>query len=324
MEHTIIMESLSADGQTVNIIRPEGVANVDLDVLLAYLSVNREEISRQLLKTGAILFRNFNVNSRDGLLKVKEMFAGNTAFDYVDGNSPRTKLSNDVYTSTEYPKELSITLHNELSYSNKWPGTIFFYCHTPAEEGGETPIVDSRRILEVLDPGIVEKFEKYGVKYTRYLSGAVGVGKTWMDTFETSDKAVVEKYCAGNNISYTWDGNNLCLSQQGHGIALHPVTGEKVWFNQANQFHPSGLPDEIYRGLKLIHSRNKHKFPQYAYYGNGDEIAEEDLKQITDLHFQCAIKFPWQKNDVLMLDNMLMAHGRMPFKGERKVYVSMC
>ncbi|NIG57752.1 TauD/TfdA family dioxygenase [Chitinophaga sp. Cy-1792] len=324
MEHTIIMESFSAEGQTVNIIRPEGIVNLELDALLAHLSANREEIGQQLLKTGAILFRNFNVNNRDGLLKVKEIFAGNVAFDYVDGNSPRTKLSNDVYTSTEYPKELSISLHNELSYSSKWPGTIFFYCHTPAEEGGETPIVDCRKILEVLDPGIVERFEKYGVRYTRYLSGAAGVGKTWMDTFETSDKSVVEKYCDESNISYTWDGNNLCLSQQGLGVAQHPVTGEKVWFNQANQFHPSGLPDEIYRGLKLIHSRNKHKFPQYAYYGNGEEIAEADLKQITDLHFKCAIKFPWQKNDVLMLDNMLMAHGRMPFKGERKVYVSMC
>ena len=35
------------------------------------------------------------------------------------------------------------------------------------------------------------------------------------------------------------------------------------------------------------------------------------------------VKFPWQKGDFLMLDNMLAAHGRSTFSGERKVVVAM-
>jgi alpha-ketoglutarate-dependent taurine dioxygenase len=31
----------------------------------------------------------------------------------------------------------------------------------------------------------------------------------------------------------------------------------------------------------------------------------------------------WEKGDVLLLDNMLMSHGRSSFTGERKILVSM-
>jgi alpha-ketoglutarate-dependent taurine dioxygenase len=322
-ESSIVIEPMTKAGQTLNIVRPEDGESIGLPDLLFYLRENKDKLEQLLLKTGGILFRGFDIIDREDLIQVKEVFAGTSSFDYVDGNSPRTKLSGDVYTSTEYPKEYPISLHSELSYSNKWPRLIFFFCKIPAAEGGETPIADCRKILAELDPVLVDKFERYGVKYTRYLSGAKGVGKSWMDTFETNDRSIVERYCRENNIDYFWEKDCLSLSQLGTGVAKHPVTGEKVWFNQANQFHPSGLADDIYKALKMMHAKNKHRFPQYAFFGNGEEIEENDLRTITQVHFDYALRFTWQKGDVLMLDNMLMAHGRMPFKGERKILVSM-
>lgn len=324
MENAITIETLCKEGQRINIVRPEQKKILELSTLLAFLEENKDDLEKLLLEAGAILFRGFDVNEKEQFLKVKEVFAGTSRFNYVDGNSPRTKLSSDVYTSTEYPREYKISLHNEMSYSNKWPSLIFFYCKTPAQEGGETPVLDCRAFLTKLNPRTVDKFEKFGVNYTRYLSGSRGVGKSWMDTFETKDPATVENYCRENEINYSWDGNNLSLSQFGYGIARHPVTQEKVWFNQANQFHPSGLPDDIYAMLKMLYAKDTRKFPQYALFGNGEEIPEKELKEITDIQFECAMKFKWQTGDVLMLDNMLMAHGRMPFSGERKIYVSMC
>jgi alpha-ketoglutarate-dependent taurine dioxygenase len=324
MANDISHDVISKSGQVLNIFSaPEG-EKPGLPVLLAYLEANRALIDEMILRSGAILFRGFDVNEKEDFLQVKNFFAAGSGFSYVDGNSPRTKLSAGVYTSTEYPPEFGISLHSELSYSGKWPNLIFFFCKTPAEEGGETPIADCRLVLNELNAALVESFEKYGVKYTRYLAGTKGVGKTWMDTFETTDKSVVENYFKANNIEFFWEGESLYLSQLGPGVARHPVTQERVWFNQANQFHPSGLPEDICRMLKMMYSKKIHKYPQYALYGNGEEIPETYLKEITDVHFEYAIKFKWQKGDILMLDNMLMAHGRMPFKGDRKIYVSMC
>jgi alpha-ketoglutarate-dependent taurine dioxygenase len=275
------------------------------------------------LESGAILFRGFEVQSRDEFLQVKKELVGDSNFNYVDGNSPRIKVSSYVYTSTEFPPDKIITLHNELSYTSRWPSKIFFYCEIPAVEGGETPIIDCRYVLDKLDQKLIDAFKQHGVKYTRYLNGGQGFGKNWMDTFETDDKKTVEKYCDDNEIEYSWNDNSIFISQQGLGIATHPVTHEKVWFNQADQFHPSSLPADVYETFNMLFKDEKHKYPQYAYYGNGEEIPENYLKEITHVLLNNSIKFKWEKGDILMLDNMLMAHGRMPFKGERKVYVSM-
>jgi alpha-ketoglutarate-dependent taurine dioxygenase len=323
MENNIVIEPVTKNGQTLHIVRCQGCGVSGFSDLIAFVTRKKNFLEELLLESGAILFRDFGIGNNDEFLQIKQIFSGKGQFDYLDGNSPRKKLIADVYTSTEYPREYRISLHNEMSYSNKWPGVILFYCHTAAEEGGETPILDCRLLLKELNKDIVDSFERYGVRYTRYLSGAKGVGKSWMDTFETTERTVVEKYCLENKIEFSWEGDCLLLIQTGVGIARHPRTREKVWFNQANQFHPSNLPEDIFKMLKIMHASNRHRFPQYAFFGNGEEIPESHLKEITEIQFDSAMKFPWQAGDILMLDNMLMAHGRMPFKGERKIYVSM-
>jgi len=35
------------------------------------------------------------------------------------------------------------------------------------------------------------------------------------------------------------------------------------------------------------------------------------------------VAFPWETHDVLLLDNMLVCHGRKPYKGERTILVAM-
>jgi hypothetical protein len=46
----------------------------------------------------------------------------------------------------------------------------------------------------------------------------------------------------------------------------------------------------------------------------------DDILRVCDEH---SVVFPWNEGDVLLLDNMLTAHGRKPFLGKRKVVVGM-
>src|SRR5205085_12219479 len=104
-------------------------------------------------------------------------------------------------------------------------------------------------------------------------------------------------------------------------VAQHPRTGEMIWFNQANLFHVSSLPSEVQNAL--LSNFGEENLPRNAYFGDGERIEAAVIKHINQVYEQESVAFPWQQGDVLMLDNMLIAHGRNPFKGARKIVVAM-
>ncbi|MEG4484232.1 TauD/TfdA family dioxygenase [Microcoleus sp. D2_18a_B4] len=294
----------------------------NLDYLLSWYR-DSELLEDKFLKHGAIIFRGFGVNTILAFGKFVKSVSGNL-MDYVDGNSPRTQLASGIYTSTEYPSEYSISLHNELSYSSQWPDQLYFCCITAPKDGGETPIADSRQILKSLNPKIVEKFTLKQVKYIRNLPSSNGMGVSWQDSFKTSDKSLVEEHNRKAGMEFEWkkDGG-LRLSQIRPAIATHPHTDEQVWFNQAELFHPSTLPKNIYEAMMFYFEGKEEELPHYACFGDNTPIDVSMLDEIRETIGKQTVLFPWQEGDVLVIDNMLVCHGRRPFFGSRKILVSL-
>ena len=73
----------------------------------------------------------------------------------------------------------------------------------------------------------------------------------------------------------------------------------------------------------LVSMFGESKLPRNVYFGDGTVITEEEIAEINAVYQQSETSFPWQQNDVIMLDNMLAAHGRNPYTGQRKIVVSM-
>jgi len=303
-------------GLTLPLVIQPSIENLNL---IAWAKENCDRIERDLLGHGAVLFRDFPVASIAGFQDFCRTLSGEL-LEYRERSSPRSKVHGNVYSSTDYPAEQTIFLHNEHSYSLTFPLRLYFFCETPAARGGETPIADTRKIFQLIDPQVVERFIEKRWMYVRNFGD--GFGLSWQTVFQTDDKSAVERYCEASGIEVEWkEGNRLRTRQVRDAIGVHPRTGEKVWFNHATFFHISTLAAPIRE--TLLAEFAEEDLPNNSYYGDGSPIEPAVMEHLRAAYEQELVAFAWRKGDILLLDNMLAAHGRAPYAGERKIRVAM-
>lgn len=269
---------------------------------------------------GGVLLRGFDALGAAGFDRFVNRF-GQPLLTYEFGSTPRSKIEKGVYSSTEYPADQWIDQHNEQSYTLNWPASIWFYCDIAAEQGGATPVADSRRVYERLDPALRRHFADKQVMYVRNYGN--GLDLPWEQVFGTGERDKVEQYCRANRIDYEWldDGEALRTRQVCQSELRHPVTGETVWFNQAHLFHVSNLPPAVREALLEV--VEDERLPRNTFFGDGTPIDAAMLDEIRAVYRDTMLSFDWQAADTLILDNLLMSHGRAPFAGKRRVLVAM-
>lgn len=273
---------------------------------------NLDLVKTLFLQHRALLFRGFKVKTAREFQEFVKVTSDGELLKYVDRSSPRTTVGGQVYTSTIYPAEYPILMHNELTYTIKYPLKIYFCSLKVAPCGGETPMADGRKVYQRIDEDVRNQFiEKKWMLVRNYNDG---FGLPWQEVFQTDDKAKVEAYCRENAIEFFWkEGSRLQTRQIRQAIHYHPQTGEPLWFNHVAFFHHTNLLSEF----------NEYELPFNTYYGDGSTIPPAVIQHINQAYQQEKVIFPWQEGDILMLDNMSIAHGRQSYKGERQVLLAM-
>ena len=312
----LIKTSHLASGDTLPLVIQPNIGSLDLP---AWARNNQDFIESNLLKYGGLLFRGFDTNSHvefDQFLKSIPV----DLMHYMEGATPRVELSDKIYSSTEFPPNQTIALHNELNYVTTWPMKIWFFCVQAAEQGGATPIGDVRKVFQRLSPKLRERFIEKGWMLVRNFGD--GVGLPWQTSFRITDKAVLEAYCRKSEIECEWKGiDHLKTRQTRPAVAKHPKTGEMVWFNHTAFWHMSSLEPSLRE--VLMHEFGEDGLPYNTYYGDGSKIEDSEVEELREAYRQETIAFPWEAGDILMLDNMLTAHGRSPYSGERTILAAM-
>jgi hypothetical protein len=310
----VTMECLRKEEMLPLVFKPR-LSDADL---IEWARFNRDLIERKLHEHGAILFREFRIDLKRQFGEfastiVSELLAGN-------GEHNRTSLSGNVYTPVSYPKDRRLLWHNENSFNHRWPAKVLFSCVQPASVGGETPLVDSRKLLKEIPARIRRRFVEKGVMYVRSYGEGLGLG--WQEVFQTTQTEEAEAHFRNNLMQFEWkDGGRLQTRCTRPAAVRHPGTGEEIWFNQAQHWHPSCLESGTREAMRT--SFHSDHLLRNCFFGDGSEIPEEDMAEILAAYRKLEMTFAWQEGDILLVDNLLTAHGRNPYTGPRELLVAM-
>jgi hypothetical protein len=282
----------------------------------------RSEIVEILSTQGAILLPGLIRGNSGDLATMLAALAPNLR-TYIGGVSPREPAAEGVYLSTTFNAAHHLPLHCEMTYLRDPPQYLAFWCVQPARTGGATPLADCRRVLARLHPSFVEKTHALGIRYINLLHDGAGLGRSWPMQFGSSDRCEVESRLKSGGWSWEWLPNGaLRTAITTPPLAQHPLTGENAWVSQADCWHPSALLDQAARA-PFIKRFGTDYMPLACTFGDGSPILSEDIRAIRAAFEAERTTFPWTAGDLLLIDNRLVAHGREPYTGERRVLVAM-
>jgi Taurine catabolism dioxygenase TauD, TfdA family len=310
-----VVEPFQKGSEFLSVFRARS-SNVDL---IPWLERNRPFLNSVLLRSGAILLRGFPVTSSYDFNRVVEACSDEGPVEYRERMTPRTHVSGDVWTSTEYPSSQTIYFHNENSHCTSWPLKLFFCCLVPSETGGETPIADCRKVTASIPAAVRVELQRRKLTYVRNFH--YGIGFSWQSVYGANTEQELDEYCRQNGMTAEWEGQRLRVRYVRSALVRHPKTAEAVWFNHGTFYHPTTLEPKMWKAMSARFAMED--FTYYSSFGDGEPLPAEMLEQLRGAYQSASVRFPWERGDVLVLDNMLCAHGRMPYGGAREVVVAM-
>ncbi len=194
----------SPAGDTVSVATRRG--DPGLPALLEFIDHHRSWLQDQLATRGAALLRGFGLASPAQFEAAARAVEPELKNEHL-GTSPRDALTPYVFSASELPPYYPIPQHCEMTFLKDPPRRLMFACLVAARRGGETPLVDMRRVAADLDPAVRGRFERGGIRIIRNYGGPSGAGrfdlwqlKRWDEIFQTSDRAVVEAKGAAQGV----------------------------------------------------------------------------------------------------------------------------
>lgn len=300
---------------------------------LSWLADHQGAIDTLVTEVGAVVLRNFAIRGTEGFAKFADLYPG-SGFDYSAGGSPRSAISGNIYESTHYDAQKPIRLHQEMAYLPHQPKILCFYCNVPAETGGSTTLGEMERFTRIAPEKLMNDISEKGVRYIynyRAPGSTTGVPaldanhRTWVEAFYTEDKAQVEKACNDMGLGFEWlaDGS-LSTTCETEGLVTNPATGNKIWYNSIAPLAPAknNFGEDMIAIVTQLYESNGLQRGVKLSHNNGDELDMEEVEKLYDLMESVSINFTWQARDVMLVDNLTVAHGRTPFTGARDVQVT--
>lgn len=318
-----------AEGQPpLFVVAREGAFGTVADAV-AWVTQHRAALDELIVRHGGVVLRGFPLVTSEDFSAVVGCFpeyAGN----YQGGAAARRPVAKGVYEATQRTGDQPISIHQEMFYVRDYPARLAFFARKVAEIGGETTIADMRAITAALPASVREKLEQHGVRNVRNFAAKTGSleqnrvmdKRGWDFAFYTDSQAEVEEVCARRHMRPHWhEDGSLTVFNQEEAFVDHPVTGERIYRAGLHLDHFfRGSYDKTGEAAALYASQ---KFPSGAFLGDGSGLTRAEDAELCEIVDRYTYFWPWQNGDLLLLDNLLVGHGRNRFEGTRATEVAM-
>ena len=276
----------------------------------------KDEAIAALAGFGAALLRGA-ITTEDAAERALDRICGELLEDAF-WSTPRSKVSGKTLTATEYPQARTIQLHSEMAYMRSWPRFVSFHALEVAADGGQTTVCDIDRVSEQLAARLAV-YAARGVTYRRTFQKGVDIA--WQHAFQTQDRADFERIAESSGMTLEWLSDDALATSHTAQGAIAAEDGRPLFFNQAHMFHASLLDPELRQAIEARYGPGR--LPRHATFGDGSPIPRSDITAIADAFERHRSEMRWRRGDVLILDNLRFAHGRLPFTGSRRVHVAL-
>lgn len=328
------------------------------DVIRSFLSTNSYQIIENLASYGAILLRGFDIHSTKEFEKTILSIQGMQGMGHLFMSEPGRERVDDLeyvfHTNTKVKTGGTLHLggfHTENYYSPDVPHYISFFCLSPAKLGGETGLIHMGNVYERLDGSLKETLEKKSffvskwpitVIANRYQTKPIDVKNACIDfglnieneQFITMHKPSVFKHpitekkiiqanlCAELPMLNDVILKNFMPDYRGRKWMLHKAAWKFIGYHRLRKLSlmlPALLhhPIKFFKMRKQIQQRMK-QYSNNSYPRINSAFKMNDIKTLAASMRDSYASFLWKKGDILIVDNLQVAHAGMPGKTNKR------
>lgn len=333
----------------------EPVKEKSFAVLKALLSKSGDWFNKQLDRYGGILFRGFEVESAEQFQKVLELLNVQLESVYHFGSAHRVRITDKVFTSSEAPPDMIIAPHNELNMVPVRPSVLAFFCQVQPALYGETPIINTEKLFYNLSPSLQHKIGNFPQRFVRYVPNHL-----LEIVFEGLSREEITKLLQEQGFDFNWEEDGSIDFECSYiPLFTHPRTSRlcfclsivdclvsREWYRNIGQRYSFGqslyynwLPAKLYKSFQqrlttaatVVDGSQKRTSTLNTYFLNEDgqctKLTEAEAKELGKAEWQNAVIFQWKQGDILVIDNLQVAHSRLNTKLPRKIltaFGNMC
>ena len=252
--------------------------------------------SNQIIKLfedkGVLIFKNFNLN-KNNILKFTDIFTQ----QYANDAQRRIFRFGKKHIRNVDPGKLEMPIHSEASYSPSWPEIIWFYCHIAPSKSGQTTLCDGISLFRKLKIITKNFFLANQIIYDLKIPFQNVRSKT-------NNKAKLRPWYLENpgvsNCFIDFSNKEIHLKQKRYAVLETRKANNYAFVNH----------------IQIILDRD----PQVLGWmlDNGKEIPEEIMTEVKEKTKELTVNINWQNNDLCMIDNKRIMHGRRKILNDEK------